>query len=136
MDSLTIIDIICMLLNREGPHPQANLDVLKSLYERTHARYMAVLIVFAVLTAVVLGVFVGAVLEWGETKIAILAVVALIAMMISPAVVAAIMFWWYGNMQRWYQHLSRSSRKNPAQAAEAGGVMKLFTASLKDELSP
>ena len=55
MDSLTIIDVICMLLNREGPHPQANLDVLKSLYERTHARYMAVLIVFAVLTAVVLG---------------------------------------------------------------------------------
>ncbi|MBM4445491.1 MAG: hypothetical protein FJ020_09385 [Chloroflexi bacterium] len=88
MDSLTIIDVICMLLNREGPHPQANLDVLKSLYERTHARYMAVLIVFAVLTAVVLGVFVAAVLEWGETKVAILAVVALIAMMISLALLA------------------------------------------------
>jgi hypothetical protein len=55
---------------------------------------------------------------------------------IAVAVVAAIMFWWYGNMQRWYQHLSRTSRKNPAQAAEAGGVMKLFTASLKEELSP
>ena len=55
---------------------------------------------------------------------------------IAVAVVAAIMFWWYGNMQRWYQHLSRTSRKNPVQAAEAGGVMKLFTASLKEELSP
>ena len=79
MDSLTIIDVICMLLNREGPHPQANLDVLRSLYERTHARFMAVLVVFGVLTIGVLGVFVAAVLEWGETKIALVAVVALIA---------------------------------------------------------
>ena len=88
MDSLTIIDVICMLLNREGPHPQANLDVLRSLYERTHGRYMAVLIVFAVLTAGVLGVFVAAVLEWGETKIALLAVVALVLMMVSLALLA------------------------------------------------
>jgi hypothetical protein len=88
MDSLTIIDVICMLLNREGPHPQANLDVLRSLYERTHARYMAVLMVFAVLTACVLGVFVASVLEWGETKIGILAVVALILMMLSLALLA------------------------------------------------
>lgn len=83
MDSLTIVDIICMLLNKEGPNPQANLDVLRSLYERTHARYMGVLILFAVLTACVLGVFVASVLEWGETRIAILAVVALILMMVA-----------------------------------------------------
>ena len=88
MDSLTIIDVICMLLNKEGPHPQANLDVLRSLYERTHARYMAVLMVFAVLTACVLGVFVASVLEWGETRIGILAVVALILMMVSLALLA------------------------------------------------
>ena len=55
---------------------------------------------------------------------------------IAVAIIAAVLFWWYGNMQRWYQHLSRTSRKNPQQAAEAGGVMKLFAASLKEELSP
>ncbi len=55
---------------------------------------------------------------------------------IAVAIMAALLFWWYGNMQRWYQHLSRSSRKNPAQAGETGGVLKLFTASLKEELSP
>jgi len=65
---------------------------------------------------------------------AVTIVVSVIA--IAVAVVAAILFWWYGNMQRWYQHLSRTSRKNPQQAAEAGGVMKVFAASLKDDLSP
>ena len=54
---------------------------------------------------------------------------------IAVAIIAAILFWWYGNMQRWYQHLSRTPRKNPAQAAETGGIMKLFTLSLKEELS-
>lgn len=88
MDSLTIIDIICMLVNKEGPNPQANLDVLRSLYERTHARFMGVVIIFGVLTACVLGVFVASVLEWGETKISILAVVALILMMASLVVLA------------------------------------------------
>jgi hypothetical protein len=56
------------------------------------------------------------------------------AIAIAVAVIAAILFWWYGNMQRWYQHLSRTSRKGPQQA-EAGGVMKLFSASLKEDLS-
>jgi cytochrome c biogenesis protein CcdA len=88
MDSLTIIDIICMLVNKEGPNPQANLDVLRSLYERTHARFMGVVIIFGVLTACVLGVFVASVLEWGETKISILAVVALILMLASLGVLA------------------------------------------------
>ena len=54
---------------------------------------------------------------------------------IAVAIIAAILFWWYGNMQRWYQHLSRTPRKNPAQAAETGGIMKLFTLSLKEDLS-
>lgn len=64
---------------------------------------------------------------------AVTVVVSVVA--IAVAVIAAILFWWYGNMQRWYQHLSRTSRKNPAQAGETGGVLKLFTASLKGELS-
>ena len=83
MDSLTIADIICMILNREGPSPQANLDVLRSLYERTHARYMAVLIIFTFLTVCVMGVFVASALAWGETRISLLALVALVLILIS-----------------------------------------------------
>lgn len=55
---------------------------------------------------------------------------------IAVAIISAVLFWWYGNMQRWYQHLSRTSRKNPAVAAEAAGVVKLFVSSLKEELTP
>ena len=88
MDSLTIADLICMILNKEGPSPQANLDVLRTLYERTHARYMAVLVLFALLTAGVMGVFVASALEWGETKISILAVIALVSLLISLTALA------------------------------------------------
>jgi len=88
MDSLTIADLICMILNRDGPSPQANLDVLRSLYERTHARYMAVLIMFTVLTASVMGVFVASALSWGETKVSLLAMVALVLLLISLTLLA------------------------------------------------
>ena len=88
MDSLTIADLICMILNRDGPSPQANLDVLRSLYERTHARYMGVLIMFTVLTACVMGVFVASAMSWGETKISLLAMVALILLLISLTLLA------------------------------------------------
>jgi len=88
MDSLTIADLICMILNRDGPSPQANLDVLRSLYERTHARYMGVLIMFTVLTACVMGVFVASAMSWGETRISLLAMVALVLVLISLTLLA------------------------------------------------
>ena len=88
MDSLTIADLICMILNRDGPSPQANLDVLRSLYERTHARYMGVLIMFTVLTACVMGIFVASAMAWGETRISLLAMVALVLVLISLTLLA------------------------------------------------
>ena len=88
MDSLTLADLICMILNRDGPSPQANLDVLRSLYERTHARYMGVLIMFTVLTACVMGVFVASAMSWGETKISLLAMLALVLLLISLTLLA------------------------------------------------
>jgi len=88
MDSLTLADLICMILNRDGPSPQANLDVLRSLYERTHARYMGVLIMFTVLTACVMGVFVASAMAWGETRISLLAMVALVLVLISLTLLA------------------------------------------------
>lgn len=55
---------------------------------------------------------------------------------IAVAILSAVLFWWYSNMQRWYQQLSRTSRKNPAAAGEAEGVVRLFVSSLKEELTP
>ena len=88
MDSVTLVDLLCMLLNKGGANPRADLDVLKTVYERTHARYMAVLVLFGLLTAALIGVFVAGAVEWKETKISILALVALIMLMVSLALLA------------------------------------------------
>jgi hypothetical protein len=55
---------------------------------------------------------------------------------IAVAVISAILFWWYGNMQRWYQHLARTPKNNPRQSDETAGVIDLLASSLKEELSP
>lgn len=88
MDSVTLVDLLCMLVNQRGPSPRSDLDVLRSVYERTHTRYMAVLVLFGLLTAALIGVFVAAAAEWKETKICILALVALVMLMLSVALLA------------------------------------------------
>ncbi len=88
MDSVTVVDLLCMLVNKRGPTPRSDLDVLKTVYERTHTRYMAVLVLFGLLTAAMVGVFVAAAAEWKETKISILALVALLILMASVALLA------------------------------------------------
>ena len=81
MDSITLVDLLCMLVNRRGPSPRSDLDVLKTVYERTHTRYLAVLVLFGLLTAALIGVFVAAATGWKDTKISILALVALLLLM-------------------------------------------------------
>ena len=43
MDSLTILDLFLMLVGSAGKEHQANIDVLRSLYERAHSYYLAAL---------------------------------------------------------------------------------------------
>ena len=77
-----------MLVNKRGPSPRSDLDVIKTVYERTHTRYLAVLVLFGLLTAALIGVFVAGATEWKETKISILALVALIMLMLALVLLA------------------------------------------------
>jgi hypothetical protein len=61
--------------------------------------------------------------------------IAVSSIAIGVAVISVILFWWYGNMQKWYQHWQRRSEAGPAQSGEAGGVVELFASSLKENLS-
>ena len=88
MDSITLVDLLCMLVNKRGPSPRSDLDVIKTVYERTHTRYLAVLVLFGLLTAALIGVFVAGATEWKETKISILALVALIMLMLALVLLA------------------------------------------------
>ena len=88
MDSITLVDLLCMLVNKRGPSPRSDLDVLKTVYERTHTRYLAVLVLFGLLTAALIGVFVAGATEWKETKISILALVALLLLMAALVLLA------------------------------------------------
>jgi ABC-type nitrate/sulfonate/bicarbonate transport system permease component len=83
MDSIKITDIICMLLYEEGPPPELTLEMLMRLYDRTHSRYMTSVIMFAVLTVCVIGVLIASALQWADTKLSILALVALVFLLIA-----------------------------------------------------
>jgi uncharacterized membrane protein YbjE (DUF340 family) len=83
MDSIKITDIICMLLYEEGPPPELTLEMLMRLYDRTHNRYMTSIIMFAVLTVCVIGVLIASALQWADTKLSILALIALVFLLIA-----------------------------------------------------
>ena len=66
MDNITTIDLFLMLVGSKGEH-QANIDVLRSLYERTHSYYLAWLSALVVLLSSSIGVFAG-LLNQGEAS--------------------------------------------------------------------
>src|SRR5512136_1537556 len=81
MDSLRITDLVSMLLNEEGPPQEVTLDMLMRLYDRAHGRYLTSLIMFGFITVCVIGVLIASVIQWEETKLSILALVALVFML-------------------------------------------------------
>jgi uncharacterized membrane protein YbjE (DUF340 family) len=83
MDSMKITDIVCMLLNQDGSPGEVTLEMLMSLYDRTHSRYMTVLVMFAVLMACVFGVLIASAIQWADTKLSILALIALVFMLVA-----------------------------------------------------
>jgi ABC-type polysaccharide/polyol phosphate export permease len=52
--------------------------MLMRLYDRTHARYLTALIMFGVITVSMIGVFIASAMQWTDTKISLLALVALV----------------------------------------------------------
>jgi len=83
MDSVRITDLVTMLLNEEGPPQEVTLEMLMRLYDRAHSRYLTALIMFGVITVCVLGVLIASALEWADTKLSILALIALVFLLVA-----------------------------------------------------
>lgn len=83
MDSVRITDLVTMLLNEEGPPQEVTLELLMRLYDRAHSRYLTALIMFGVITVCVIGVLIASALQWGDTKLSVLALIALIFLLVA-----------------------------------------------------
>lgn len=80
---MKITDVVCMLLYQDGPPAEVTLEMLMRLYDRAHGRYMMAMVMFAVLTACVFGVLIASAIKWADTKLSILALVALVFLLVA-----------------------------------------------------
>jgi uncharacterized membrane protein YbjE (DUF340 family) len=80
---MKITDIVVMLLYQDGPPAEVTLEMLMRLYDRAHNRYMTTIIMFAVLTACVFGVLIASAIKWADTKMSILALIALVCLLVA-----------------------------------------------------
>lgn len=83
MDSVRLTDLVTMLLNEGGPPQEVTLEMLMRLYDRAHSRYLTALIMFSVITFCIIGVLIASAVQWSETKLSILALVALVLVLIA-----------------------------------------------------
>jgi len=83
MDSVKITDLVSMLLNESGPPQEVTLEMLMRLYDRTHNRYLTSLIMFGFITVCVIAVLIASALQWADTKLSILALVALLFLLVA-----------------------------------------------------
>ncbi len=83
MDSIKITDIIGMLLYEDGPPQEVTLEMLMRFYDRTHSRYLTALIMFGVITVCIIGVLIASAIAWADTKLSVLALIALILLLVT-----------------------------------------------------
>jgi uncharacterized membrane protein YbjE (DUF340 family) len=83
MDSMKITDIVIMLLYQDGPPAEVTLEMLMRLYDRAHGRYMTAVVMFAVLITCVFGVLIASAIKWADTKMSILALIALVFLLVA-----------------------------------------------------
>jgi hypothetical protein len=83
MDSMKITDILVMLLYQDGPPAEVTLEMLMRLYDRAHSRYMTVVVMFAVMTTCVFGVLIASAIKWADTKMSVLALIALVFLLVA-----------------------------------------------------
>jgi hypothetical protein len=65
--------------------------------------------------------------------------ITLSSIAIGVAVVSAIAFWWYQNLQKWYRFLQgrdgkKGAREASIETSDTRAVLDLFTSSLRDDL--
>ncbi len=73
------------------------------------------------------------------TNIEILTI-TLSSIAIGVAVVSAVVFWWYQNLQKWYRYLQgrrerRESREAYTESSETRAIVDAFVASLREDLT-
>ena len=88
MDSIKITDIVAMLLNDQGLSTEVTLEILMRLYDRTHSRYLTALTMFGVITVSVIGVLIASAMQWADTKVSLLALVALVFVLVAVIALA------------------------------------------------
>ena len=59
---------------------------------------------------------------------------------IGVAVVSAVVFWWYQNLQKWYRYLqgrrgTRGARETDMETSDTRAVIDLFVSSLRGDLT-
>jgi uncharacterized membrane protein YoaK (UPF0700 family) len=89
MDNVTILDLFLMLVGSSGEDHQANIDILRSLYERTHSFYLALLTATLVLAGTLIGAFISLLAQRQASSEAITVVIA-IALAVLLAVLIAV----------------------------------------------
>ena len=72
-----------MLLNDDGQPAEVTLEMLMRLYDRAHSRYLTALIMFGVITVSVMVVLIASAMQWADTKVSILALVALVFVLVA-----------------------------------------------------
>jgi len=80
---MQITDIIAMLLYDDGQQGEVTLEMLMRLYDRAHSRYLTALIMFGVITVSVIAVLIASAIQWADTKLSILALVALVFVLVA-----------------------------------------------------
>jgi len=83
MDRLQIADIIAMFFYEDGQEAEVNLEILMRLYDRTHSRYLTALIMFGVITMSTIAVLIASAVQWADTKLSVLALVALVFVLVA-----------------------------------------------------
>lgn len=100
MDNITILDLSLMLVGSNGKDHQANIGVLRSLYERTHGYYLAVFSAALVLAGSIVGAFLAllAQREASNQAVTVVVIIALVVLLISLGALIS----WLNRLQRNY----------------------------------
>jgi len=115
MDELTLLDLTCMLLNTRIQGHRANMEILKSLYEREHtffiARFSGFLILAGSIVAAVLNLMSsqpqGQNVNGSVLTISIIALLVAVAMVIRDIYLLGRLKRQYLNIVKIYNLLSR-----------------------------
>jgi len=99
MGNITLLDILLMMVDTKRNGHQANIDVIKSIFERTHNYYTAILGSALALIGTLIGLIIVVVIQANVYPIVVVAVV--VALVVLLVIITVVMLR-LGNLQRRY----------------------------------